>query len=107
MNHRSPCDEELTHRGPHIVYLELRRDDALAQSTATGVGKSIVSGVAYDSPMYESVLLLQLSSDRNLQFSATPREAEQLGAEQNAEGLGGENALSPSEHVFHRRRSDP
>ena len=48
------------------------------------------------------MLLIQLVSDWNPEFSIPVRKVEQLGPQEDAERLRRENPLSRTEHVVHR-----
>jgi hypothetical protein len=80
VNDRGPRDNKFAHRGADIVNLKLQCDHAWTQDTSTGIGECIVRGIANNSPVNETMLLLQISPERNLQLNASLMEGEQLGA---------------------------
>ena len=80
MNDRCPGDQRIALDGPQVVDLELGSHHIGPQHAAACEGESIVRGIADDSPMDESMLLPQLVSNRNPEFSIPVRKVEQLGA---------------------------
>ena len=102
MNDRCPGKQRITLGGSQVVDLELERHNVGPQHAAAREGKRIVRGIADDSSMDEPMLLLQLVSNRNPEFSVPVRKVKQLGAQENAERLRRENPPSQTEHVGHR-----
>ena len=87
MNGGCPGDQRITLSRSQVVDLELGSHDVGSQHATACEGQCIVRGIADDSSMDESMLLLQLAANRNPELSSPVRKAEQLGAQENAERL--------------------
>jgi len=105
VHNRGARDEKIALGRSQVVDLELRGHDGRTQDATARERESVVCGVAHDSAMDETMLLLQFGPDRNPDFGATFRESEQLGTEQDAEWLRREHLPPDREHVVLGRRN--
>jgi hypothetical protein len=100
IEHAGAGDQRITDGRTQVVDLVFRGDYAEAGQGATaGIGQRVVGQVADRAAMDEAVLLQVVAAHRQGQFGATGLEGGEFRAEQDAEGLLGQDALSELQQV--------